>query len=282
MELTDCGVIRGLMARHGFSPEKGLGQNFIINPEVPRRMARLALPRPGMGALEIGPGIGALTRELSAAAEAVVAVEIDKKLPPVLAETLAGCSNVQIVCGDALELDLAALAAERMPGLPFVVCANLPYGVTTPLILRLLTSRLPAQSLTLMVQKEAADRLCARPGERLCGAANAAVWYYSTPEKLFDVSRGSFFPAPEVDSTVIRLTVNSAPPVDADEARFFAAVKAAFAQRRKTVANSLSAALPLEKSAVAAALELSGIPPKARAEELTLAQFAALSRALPR
>ena len=278
-KLTDIGYIRELLDRHGFTFSKKLGQNFLINPSVCPRMAAASGATAASGVLEIGPGFGVLTRELSAVAGRVVAVELDERLPAVLAETLAGCSNVAVVSGDCMQLDLAALIAERFGDMPVAVCANLPYYITSPIIMMLLESRLPVTSITVMVQKEAAQRLCATVGTRAAGAVTCAVAYYAEAERLFDVSRGSFMPAPNVDSAVIRLTVRREPPVQvADERRMFRLIRAGFNQRRKTLANSLSAVA--DKTAVAAALAAAGVAPTARAEELTLADWARVSDAL--
>ena len=185
--LTDPAVIKELLQRHGFSFSRALGQNFIINPGVCPKMAELGGAAPGVGVLEIGPGFGVLTAELCRRAEKVVAVELDDRLPPILAETLAEFKNVTIVQGDAMVLDLPALLEEHFAGMPVVVCANLPYYITSPIIMRLLEGPLPIRSLTVMVQKEAAVRITAAPGTRECGAISAAVWYYSTPKLLFPV-----------------------------------------------------------------------------------------------
>ena len=279
-KLTDIGYIRELLTRHGFTFSKKLGQNFLINPSVCPRMAAASGASATSGVLEIGPGFGVLTRELSAVAGRVVAVELDERLPAVLSETLAGCDNVAIVQGDCMKLDLAALIAERFGDMPVAVCANLPYYITSPIIMMLLESRLPVTGITVMVQREAAERLCARVGTRAAGAVTLAVAYYAQAEKLFDVSRGSFMPAPNVDSAVIRLTVREQPPVAvADERRMFRLIRAGFNQRRKTLVNSLCAA-GADKPAIAAALTAAGLPPTARAEELTLADWARLSDAL--
>ena len=274
---TDIGYIRDLLSRHGFAFSKKLGQNFLINPSVCPRMADAAVGgEEHVGVLEIGPGIGVLTRELAARAEYVCAVELDDRLPPVLAETLADCGNVEIIQGDAMKIDLDALIGRR-PDLTWVVCANLPYYITSPLIMQLLESRLNIRSLTVMVQKEAADRLCAAPGTRACGAVSLAVQYYAAPQVLFGVSRGSFMPAPNVDSSVIRLDIRPTPPCTVkDEEQMFRLIRAAFGQRRKVLSNSLCGA-GFDKERVAAALNAAGISPTARAEQLTLAQFAALS-----
>lgn len=279
-QLTDIAYVRDLLARHGFSFSKKLGQNFLINPSVCPRMAASCGADKAGGVLEIGPGVGVLTKELAAVAGQVVAIELDDRLLPVLDETLADCENVAVVHGDALKLDLHALLRERFGDRPVSVCANLPYYITSPLIMALLESRLPVESLTVMVQREAADRLCAAPGTRAAGAVTLAVAYYAEAEKLFDVSRGSFMPAPNVDSAVIRLTVRKTPPVSArDEKTMFRLIRAGFGQRRKTLLNSLSAALP-DRDRLRAALETAGVSPTARAEELTLAQFAAIANAV--
>lgn len=276
--LTDPAVIKELLQRHGFSFSKALGQNFIINPSVCPRMAELGGAAPGVGVLEIGPGFGVLTAELCRRAEKVVAVELDDRLPPILAETLAEFHNVTIVPGDVMELDLSALIAEHFAGMPVVVCANLPYYITSPVIMRLLEQPLPIRSLTVMVQKEAAQRITAAPGTRECGAISAAVWYYSTPKLLFSVSRGSFLPAPAVDSAVIRLDIPPELPADwPPKEDFFAVVRAGFGQRRKTLLNSLSAGLRWEKEDTRTLLETAGLPENTRAEQVTLEQWKALA-----
>ncbi len=282
--LSDPRTMRSLLEEAGFSFKKSLGQNFLINPTVCPRMAEAACGEAAgapVGALEIGPGIGVLTAELCRRAERVVAIELDERLRPVLERTLGGFDNCQILFGDALRLDLHRILAERFAGMEVVVCANLPYYITSPLLMRLLESRLPVRSITVMVQKEAADRLCAPVGSRAAGAVTAAVAYYAEPELLFGVSAGSFLPAPRVDSAVLRLRIREKPPVEvADEAAFFALIKAAFAQRRKTLVNSVSSAGGIEKAALLAALEEIGLSPDVRAEKLTLSQLAALSNTL--
>lgn len=276
--LTDRGVIRDVMERHGFTFSKSLGQNFIVNPSVCPRIAQEGGAAPGVGVIEIGAGIGVLTAELARRADKVVCVEIDRRLLPILAETLAEFSNITIVNADVMKTDLAALIAREFPGMEVVVCANLPYYITSPILMSLLEQRLPIRSITVMVQKEAAQRICAQPGTRDSGAISAAVRYYSQPRVLFPVSRGSFLPAPEVDSAVIRLDLHPTPPVAvADEATFFRVIRGAFGQRRKTVLNTLSAALELPKEETRALLEQAGVPATARAEALTLEQFAAIA-----
>lgn len=283
--LTNVRYVRELLARHGFVFRKSLGQNFLINPSVCPRMAEEAVPLPApderCGVLEIGAGVGVLTRELARRASRVVCVEVDERLRPVLRETLGDYENIRIVYDDAMTADLNALIRQELSGMRVTVAANLPYYITSPLIMRLLESRLPVETITVMVQKEAAVRLCTPPGERACGAVSAAVWYYTEPEMLFPVSRGSFLPAPDVDSCVIRLRVRrEAPVVLRDEAFFFRMVRSAFAQRRKTLQNALSAGLELPKAEVARSLEEAGISPGARAEALTLDELAAAANAL--
>ncbi len=278
--LTDIGYIRDLLDRHGFHFSKKLGQNFLINPSVCPRMAEACGATPDSGVLEIGPGIGVLTRELALRAGKGVAVELDDRLPPVLAETLAGQNNVTIVQGDCMKLDLAAIIRDSFGDRPVSVCANLPYYITSPILMMLLESRLPVDSITVMVQREAAQRLCATPGTRQAGAVTLAMQYYAEAQTLFTVSRGSFLPAPNVDSAVIRLTVRRQPPCTVrDERQMFRLIRAGFGQRRKTLLNALTAA-GFGKDTLAAALSTAGIDPTARAEQLTLPQFAALSDAL--
>ena len=278
-QLTDIKTVRELLARHGFYFSKALGQNFLINPSVCPRMAEACGADSQTGVLEIGPGIGVLTHELAKRAAKVVAVELDTRLLPVLDESLVEHTNVRIVHGDAMKIDLAALIAEEFAGLNVAVCANLPYYITSPLLMQLLESRLPIDSITVMVQKEAAQRLCANPGTRECGAVTLAVAYYAEAETLFSVSRGSFMPAPNVDSAVIRLKIRREPPVQVvREDTLFRMIRAAFGQRRKTLSNALSGA-GLTKSQIATILEKAGISPQSRAEELSLAQFAAIANA---
>ena len=278
--LSDIGTIREILSRHGFTFSKALGQNFLINPSVCPRMAQESGAGPGVGVIEIGPGIGVLTNELCQLAGKVVAIELDKRLLPVLGETLAEYDNVKIVNGDVLKLDLNRLIAEEFPGMEVVVCANLPYYITSPVIMKLLEDRLPVTAITVMVQKEAAQRICAAVGSRESGAVTVSVNYYAEPKLMFTVSAGSFMPAPKVDSAVIRLDIRKNPPVEVDEAAFFRVVKAAFSQRRKVISNSLSAGLGLAKAAVSKMLENAGVAPNARAEQLSLDGFAAIANQL--
>lgn len=279
--LTNIGVIKDIFARHGFSFSKALGQNFIVNPTVCPRIAEEGNAKKGFGIIEIGTGVGVLTNELAKRASKVVAVEIDERLIPVLKETLAEYDNVKIINADVMKTDLKAVIEENFGGLDVAVCANLPYYITSPIIMNLLESRLPIKSVTVMVQKEAGVRLCAQPGTRDCGAVTCAVRYYSEPKLLFNVSRGSFMPSPNVDSCVIRLDIREKPPVEvSDEEFYFKVIRGAFSQRRKTAANSVSSSMGLDKSAVISALEAAGLSPNVRPEQLTLEAFAAFSEQL--
>lgn len=279
MELTNIGTIKELFLKHGFSFTKSLGQNFLINPSVCPRIAEMGGAKKGVAAIEIGTGVGVLTKELAIRCDKVVAVEIDEGLKPILAETLEEFDNVEIVFGDVMKTDLHALIAEKLSGFDeIIVCANLPYYITSPVIMRLLEERLPISSVTVMVQKEAADRLCAKVGERDCGAITIAVNYYSTPKMLFKVNRGSFMPAPNVDSAVIRLDISRTPKYSPnDEKLFFNIVHAAFSQRRKQLINPVASALKIEKAVLSEKLTACGIKTTARPEELKMEDFVALS-----
>ncbi len=271
-------LIRGVLERHGFHFSKALGQNFLIDPTVCPRMAELSGAAEAAGVLEIGPGVGVLTAELAARAKKVVALELDARLLPVLDETVGHFRNVKVIQGDALKTDLAALLAREFDG-PAVVCANLPYYITSPVLMRLLESRLPLTRITVMVQREAAARLCAEPGTRAAGAVTYAVQYYARPQALFDVPPESFMPQPKVTSTVMALDIRPEPPVSGcDEGLLFRLIRAAFNQRRKTLLNALSAG-PLTRQTSAEALSRAGIDPRARGETLTLADFARLAAA---
>ncbi len=278
MELTDINVIKRILGRHGFSFSKALGQNFLIDDTVCPRMAELAGAREGTCAIEIGPGLGVLTVELAKRADKVITVELDTRLIPVLAETLSDYRNVQVINADVLKTDLHRLIEENFCGKSVNVCANLPYYITSPILMYLLESRLPVDSITVMVQKEAAQRLCAPVGSRDSGAITVAVNYYAEAQMLFDVGRECFTPSPNVDSCVIGLKVRKDPPVKVrDEEFFFKLVKAAFSQRRKTAANGISSGMGIAKDKVFAALEASGLSATVRAEALTMEELAALS-----
>lgn len=281
LELTDIGTIKALLARHGFHFSKALGQNFIVNPSVCPRMADESGIDSESGVIEIGAGIGVLTAELAKRAKKVVCIELDSKLLPILDETLADFDNIEIINADVLKTDLAALIEKKFGGMPVYVCANLPYYITSPVIMTLLESRLPLKAVTVMVQREAAQRLCAPVGSRLSGAVTVAVDYYAEARKLFDVSSGSFMPAPKVDSSVIRLDIREKPGIEvSDEKLFFSMVHAAFSQRRKTASNSISSGTGIPKAVVAEAIERCGFPPSVRAERMTAEQLAALCEAL--
>ena len=278
MNLSDVKTIKSVLSRHGFNFSKSLGQNFLINPEVCPKMAEECGAKSGAGVLEVGPGIGVLTAELAKRADKVVSVELDKRLLPVLNETLSDFSNIKIVNADILKVNIKELIQNEFGNMEVEVCANLPYYITSPVIMRFLEERLPINSLTVMVQKEAAERLCAAPGNRECGAVSAAVQYYAQPQILFDVNRTSFMPQPNVDSAVIKLNVRKEPPVKVkSEKDFFRVIKASFAKRRKTILNSLSSTLGIEKSVISSALEKAEIPQNYRAEQLTMEQFASLT-----
>ena len=275
MNLTDINEIKAVLARHGFRFSKSLGQNFLTAAWVPEDIAAAADLDERTGVLEIGPGIGCLTRELSARAGRVVSVELDKSLMPVLAETLAGCENVEVDFGDIHRQDLPRLLEETMPGLRHVVCANLPYNVTTPVLTALLESG-RFETVTVMIQREVARRICAAPNTPDYGAFGVFVQWHAEPELLFDVPPGCFIPQPKVTSSVIRLKKRQTPPAEvADEALFFAVVRAAFNQRRKTLVNALSSQLPgLSKERAEEILVRLGYDPRIRGEVLELGGFA--------
>ena len=276
--LADPGTIKSILTRHDFNFSKALGQNFLINPAICPRMAQLCGASQAAGVIEIGPGIGVLTAELAKHAKKVVAIELDKRLMPVLKETLEGVDNVTVLQGDALTIDLKDIIYREFEGQKVAVCANLPYYITSPVIMHLLESRLPITSITVMVQKEAAVRLTATPGTREAGAVSLAVSYYSQPKVLFDVSSTSFMPRPSVDSCVIQLDVRDEPPVKTlNEVLMFRIIRAAFSQRRKTVLNAVASGLSLSKERLTQILTAVGIPPTERGERLTLDDFARLA-----
>lgn len=280
MDLCDPRQIKALLNRHGFHFSKRLGQNFLIAPWVPQETAAASGAEKGVGVLEIGPGIGPLTEQLAQRAEKVAAVELDRSLLPVLEETMAGRDNVTIIPGDILQLDLAALCREEFPGLPVVVCANLPYNITTPVLTALLESRC-FQSVTVMIQREVALRICAQPGSADYGAFTLLCQYYADPELLFDVPPDCFHPAPKVTSSVLRLTARETPPAAVeDPALFFRLVRGAFGQRRKTLLNALAADLgsQLDKETLRQAILACDLTETIRGERLSFESFAELSR----
>lgn len=278
MELTNISTVREILSRHGFSFSKGLGQNFIINPDICPKIAEYGNAREGFGILEIGTGIGVLTAELAKRADKVTAVEIDSRLLPILEETLKDFDNVRIVNEDVMKCDLHRLIKEEFGGLKVAVCANLPYYITSPILMLLLESRIPVESVTVMVQKEAAQRLCAKVGSREAGAITVAVNYYGTVKSLFNVSRGSFMPAPNVDSAVIRIDLDKERRLGEEQEHFFfRMVRAGFEQRRKTLANGLCSIMGIPKEKVFAALEAAGLNASARIEQLDMEQLISLS-----
>ncbi len=281
MNLADIKTIEQILKKEGFSFKKSLGQNFLINPEVCPAMADAACDK-DTAVIEIGPGIGVLTKELAKTAGKVVTIELDERLKPVLAKTLGEFGNVKIIFGDAMKLDLHKIIADEFADFKKVtVCANLPYYITSPIIMMLLESRLPIDSVTVMVQKEAAERLAAEVGSREAGAVTVAVNYYATSEILFGVDRNSFMPPPNVDSAVIKLNIRKNPPVVVnDEKKFFSFVKACFAQRRKTLVNTVSNTLHIEKETIKTTLAELGITETVRSEQLNMEQLAEISNRL--
>lgn len=279
--LTDIGYVKTILERHGFHFSKALGQNFLINPSVCPRIAEMGNAAEGFGVLEIGTGVGTLTAELAKRADKVVAVELDDRLFPILEETLADFDNVKVIHGDAMKYDLAGLIAEEFKGLRVAVCANLPYYITSPLIMRLLEEKLSIETITVMVQKEAAQRLCAPIGSRESGAVSVAVAFYGMAKTLFQVSRGSFMPAPNVDSAVIQITLHKEKPWQvADEAVFFRMVKVGFSQRRKQLSGVLAGGLGIPKARMQEIFTEAGIPANARIESLTMEELAGLANVL--
>ena len=283
MDLCCLQDIRALLGRHGFHFSRAMGQNFLIEAWVPRDIAQASGAGSGTGVLEIGPGIGPLTRELCAQADSVAAVELDRSLLPVLAETMAGVKNFTLIPGDILKTDIPALVDRQFPGLTPLVCANLPYNITTPILTALVEARRFA-TITVMIQREVARRIAAAPGTGDYGAFSLYMQYHTEPEVLFDVPPSCFYPAPKVTSAVLRCRVRTAPPISpaCGEAFLFRVIRAAFAQRRKTLVNSLGSVFggQLGKDAIAAAVAACGLEPTVRGERLGLAEFAALAEQL--
>lgn len=281
MNLTDIRDIRALQARHGFHFSKSMGQNFLIADWVPRDIADAAELDENCAVLEIGPGIGSLTHQLARQAGRVAAIELDTSLLPILRETLGDCSNVEIIPGDVMKLNLSAVLSEKFSGFTIKACANLPYNITTPVLTRLLETGC-FQSITVMIQKEVAKRICAAPGDPDCGAFSLFCQYHAQCRLLFEVPPNCFFPAPKVTSAVIQMIPRAEPPVQGDREAIFAVVKAAFAQRRKTLLNALSAAYGsrFSKDELRQIILDCGLPETVRGERLGLEQFAALSQAL--
>lgn len=282
VRLTDLAYLRDLMARYGIVTKKKYGQNFLVNRAVPERIAACGCTR-DCGVLEIGPGVGTLTYELCRRAKKVVALEIDPTLIPVLSETLGEFDNVKVILCDAMKTDLTDLCRGEFSDCEEIcVCANLPYYITSPVLMTLLESGAPFSAVTVMVQKEVADRLTARAGTPEYGAITAAVGWYGSAEKLFTVSPGSFLPPPKVESAVVRITIHaSSPYADCDRKLFFSLVKAAFGQRRKTLLNALGGLLDgREKECLKELLASRGFPADVRGERLSTEDFAQIARAL--
>ena len=281
MGLCDIHVIKEVLSKHGFHFSKSLGQNFLTAQWVPERIAAECGVDKNSCALEVGPGMGCLTNELSKQAEKVVAIELDRALFPVLEETLADCSNVEVVHGDVLKTDLSEICKEKFGDKKVYACANLPYYITTPAISALLDSKM-FSSITVMVQKEVAKRTCAKAGSSDYSAFSIYVQYYADAKILFDVPAGCFVPQPKVDSAVIRLNPLNTPSVSVkNEKLFFAIVRAAFNQRRKTLVNAISPAFggKLEKADILSLMKTCNLDERIRGEKLTLEEYAALADA---
>ncbi|MGZ9587080.1 16S rRNA (adenine(1518)-N(6)/adenine(1519)-N(6))-dimethyltransferase RsmA [Paenibacillus marinisediminis] len=284
MDIATPSRTKEIIRKHGFSFKKSLGQNFLIDMNIMRRIVQAAELDEHTGALEIGPGIGALTEQLARLAGSVAAVEIDQRLIPILGDVLEPYTNVKVVHGDVLKVDLKQLFADCFHSMEKVsVVANLPYYVTTPIMMKLLEERLPLKNIVVMIQKEVAERMAAKPGGKEFGSLSIAVQYYSEPEIVCTVPGTVFIPQPNVDSAVIRLKVREKPPVEVmDEQRFFEVVQAGFAQRRKTLWNNLKARYgnDIGVEALQAALDRVGINPSRRGETLSLQEYASLSDAI--
>lgn len=281
MDLCDIREIKALLARHGFHFSKSMGQNFLIAGWVPQDIADAAGLDKHCAVLEIGPGIGPLTRQLSLRAGKVTAVELDTSLLPILRETLSDCPNAEVIPGDIMKLNVGAIISDKFSGFIVKACANLPYNITTPVITRLLEAGC-FQSITVMIQREVARRICAVPGVPDCGAFSLFCQYHARCELLFEVPPDCFLPAPKVTSAVVRLTPHVTPPVEGDKDAILAVVKAAFAQRRKTLLNALSAVYGnrFSKDQLRQIILTCGLSETVRGEKLSLEQYAALANAL--
>ena len=280
MDLCDRNDIQALLARHGFRFAKALGQNFLIEGWVAEDIAAASGADADTGVVEVGPGIGSLTTQLARRAGKVVSVELDRRLYPVLAETMAEHPNFTLVEGDVMQLSLPALVQEHLSGLRPVLCANLPYNITTPFLTACVEARC-FESLTVLIQKEVAQRICAAPGTADYGAFTLLMQYYTQPELLFTVSNTCFLPAPKVTSAVIHCRSRKAPPVEVcSREMLFRTVRSGFALRRKTLVNSLQTAFPLPKERLTEIVVACGLDPSVRGERLGLAEYARLADAL--
>ena len=279
MNLCSPSVVRRLMEEEGIHFRKDFGQNFLIDPSVPERIAASCADRSDILVLEIGPGIGCLTQQLAENFERVLAIEIDRGLIPELGKTLAEYDHVRVVNADVMEVDLPALIAEEAGGREVAVCANLPYYITTPILMRLLECGVPFSSITVMVQNEVASRLAAKPGASDYGAITAVLGYYGTVKKLFTVSPGCFMPAPKVSSAVIRIDLYREKPYrPKDEAFFLRVIRTAFGMRRKTLVNALGAlGEGYSKELLNEAVTACGFPPTVRGERLSTEDFVRLA-----
>ncbi|NLL39470.1 MAG: 16S rRNA (adenine(1518)-N(6)/adenine(1519)-N(6))-dimethyltransferase RsmA [Clostridiales bacterium] len=278
MDLSNINTIKTLLSNHGIRLSKSLGQNFLTAPWVPKRIVEASMVDDETGVLEIGPGIGVLTRQLAEKAGKVVAVEIDKKLIPLLEETLMGCENVIIINDNILKINISALMSEALKGFEPVVCANLPYNITTPILTALIESGC-FKRITVMVQKEVAGRICSEPGTAEYGSFTVYINYHCEPEILFNVSPDCFIPRPKVTSSVITLITKEKPDFVENEKLFFQVVRAAFAQRRKTLVNSLFSVFgsKLEKTMLVEIIKACGFNENIRGEILGISEFAAIS-----
>ncbi len=279
MNLCDQKTVKNIMTAFGLHFRKEFGQNFLTNKMVVEDIAEMCTDTAAGTILEIGPGIGTLTRELAERHRRVLALEIDKSLIPALAYTLGDFDNVTVVNEDVMKTDLAALLAPAFAEGPVSVCANLPYYITTPILMKLLESGLPFRHITIMIQKEVADRLVAKAGSGAYGAITAVLNYYGVAEKLFTVTAGQFMPPPKVDSAVVRITLHEKKPYQPKSERiFFRTIRAAFEQRRKTLPNALSAGFPeLEKSVLTDIVVAAGHSADIRGERLSTAEFLTLA-----
>ena len=280
MDLCDRREIQALLERHGFHFSKAMGQNFLIESWVPRDIADSCGADKSTGVLEIGPGIGPLTQQPARRAGKVVSVELDARLYPVLRETMRGADNFTLIEGDAMKLDFAQVVQEHFAGLRPILCANLPYNITTPVLTKCVESRC-FDSLTVLIQKEVAQRICAEAGTAEYGAFTVLMQYYTAPQMLFTVPASCFLPAPKVTSAVIHCPVRKTPPVEVvSESALWRTVKAGFALRRKTLVNSLQTGYQLPKERLTEIVTACGLSPTVRGERRTLEDFARLSNAL--
>ena len=284
MNLYDITTVKRILSKHGFTFSKALGQNFLINPDVCPQMAECLNADADTAVIEIGPGIGVLTKELCLRAGKVITIELDKRLLPVLEETVGEFDNLEVINADVMELDLNQIIKDKLSDFKHIkVCANLPYYITSPVIMMLLESRLPIDEIVVMVQKEAGERLCAEVGSRDAGAVTAAVDYYAQSRLIFDVGRESFVPSPRVDSVVIGLKIRKENKYCVtNEKRLFSLIRSAFAQRRKTALNSIANSTGMSKAELAECFNACSIDENTRAENLSMDDFIRLCEYMER